>query len=134
MRRRTFLAGLGAGAASLAGCTASGSSEYDVGMSSSAFVPAQITVSAGETVVWENTSARPHTVTLYEGSHPEGAEYFASGGFDSEQAARDAWPGAGGIVSGETYSHTFELPGEYVYFCIPHEPARMVGTVTVTEE
>ncbi|QLG64062.1 plastocyanin/azurin family copper-binding protein [Halorarum salinum] len=35
------------------------------------------------------------------------------------------------MAGGETYEHTFEVEGEYGYFCIPHEGAGMVGTVTV---
>lgn len=102
-------------------------------MSTNAFRPADIEVGVGETVVWENTSDRPHTVTAYEKSLPEGAEYFASGEFDSEEAAREDWFDgmAGSIEAGETYSHTFEVAGEYLYFCIPHERAGMTGTVVV---
>ena len=37
---------------------------------------------------------------------------------------------AGG--SGATSSFTFEEPGTYDYYCIPHESQGMVGTVTVT--
>jgi plastocyanin len=136
MERRTVLLGVGAGVAGLAGCssaTGSGESDSDVGMSSTAFLPAEIEVSVGETVVWDNTSARPHTVTAYESGIPDGAAYFASGGFDSEEAAREMWWNdmAGAIESGRTYSHTFEVPGEYTYFCVPHEKGQMVGTINV---
>ena len=31
-----------------------------------------------------------------------------------------------------TFSFTFEEPGTYDYFCIPHEKMGMVGSVTVT--
>ncbi|NIS35939.1 MAG: copper-binding protein, partial [Actinobacteria bacterium] len=72
------------------------------------------------------------SVTAYEDGIPDGAEYFASGGFDSEQAARDNYPQEGDIPGGESYQYTFETTGEYEYFCIPHESADMVGTVTVT--
>jgi hypothetical protein len=34
--------------------------------------------------------------------------------------------------SGGTFSFTFEEPGTYDYFCIPHEDLGMVGSVTVT--
>ncbi|MFB6219371.1 MAG: plastocyanin/azurin family copper-binding protein [Halobacteriaceae archaeon] len=136
MKRRTFLAGVGAGVAGFAGCAASGGpgvGDHDVGMSTDKFLPRRIEVAVGETVVWANTSDRPHTVTAYEGSLPDGAPYFASGGFDSEAAAREGWfDGMGGAIqSGETYEHTFEVAGEFPYFCIPHEAAQMVGTVVV---
>jgi hypothetical protein len=31
-----------------------------------------------------------------------------------------------------TFSFTFEEPGTYDYFCIPHESMGMIGSVTVT--
>ncbi|WP_338742376.1 cupredoxin domain-containing protein [Haloplanus salilacus] len=138
MRRRRVLATLGAGlAATSAGCAAAGSggtTQGDVGMTSEAFEPATITVRVGDEVVWYNNSARAHSVTAYEDAIPEGADYWATGGYDSEDAAREAWKGLNGALeSGETYSHRFEVPGEYGYFCIPHERAGMVGTVVVEE-
>jgi plastocyanin len=101
------------------------------------FDPAEITVDVGTTVTWETVGDVGHSVTAYEDEIPDGAEYFASGGFDSEQAARDNYeagnPDSGDVPSGETYEHTFETAGEYGYFCIPHEAQDMVGTVTVEE-
>lgn len=96
-----------------------------------------ISVSVGDTVTWETVGSVGHSVTAYEAEIPETAAYFASGGFDSEQAARDAYaPGdtdAGDVPEGETWSHTFETAGTYEYFCIPHESAGMTGTVEVQE-
>lgn len=135
--RRRFLAGVGAAAATgLAGCSGVGAEgDYDVGMTAVAFNPPEITVSVGETVVWRNTSSRGHTVTAYDSAIPAEAEFFASGGYDSTEAARKAFNSElGGIIdSGETWSHTFEVAGEHEYFCIPHEQAGMVGTVVVEE-
>jgi plastocyanin len=138
MERRRFLAGLGTGAAvALSGCAAVGSSgddDYDVGMTAVAFRPSELTVSVGETVVWDNTSSRAHSVTAYEAGIPDDADYFASGGYDSEAAAREAWTNLeGAITSGDTYEHTFEVPGNYDYFCIPHERGGMVGRIVVEE-
>jgi len=135
MQRRAFLGTLaGASTAGLAGCLGSGRSiEHDIGMSANAFLPAEFEVGVGERVTWANTGSRSHSVTAYGRAIPETAEYFASGGFDSEQVARNAWFGkAGGVISSnETYEQAFEVPGRYEYFCIPHEPAGMVGTVVV---
>jgi plastocyanin len=138
MRRRDLLAGLSAVAsAGLAGCggvLGSGcrGADFDVGMSASAFEPETVTVEVGDTVVWKNTSQRSHTVTAYGNQRPEGAAFFASGGYDSTEAARDAWRDNGGaIYSCETYEHGFEVTGAFPYFCIPHERAGMVGTVVV---
>ena len=140
--RRALLAGVGASVlGGLSGCTAlsaggdGGERSYDVGMTSQAFRPYEITVNAGDRVVWKNTSVRNHSVTAYAEAIPKEAAYFASGEFESEKAARRAWrDGLGGVLrNGDTYAHTFEMPGRYDYFCIPHEQAGMVGTVIVEE-
>lgn len=140
MRRRAFLATVGAATVPLAGCFGSGSSsgtdDYDIGMSVSRFRPGEFAVTPGTTVVWKNTSKSTHTVTAYQNSIPDDAEFFASGGFDSEKAARKAWrqEGGGGIDQQTTYEHTFEVPGTHNYFCIPHEPNGMIGKIVVTDD
>jgi len=97
MHRRRFLRRIGAAGGvaattALAGCSSVGGEPgYDVGMVADGYRPAELTVAVGDTVVWENTSARTHTVTAYEGGIPEAADYFASGGFDDEKTARTAW-------------------------------------------
>ncbi len=87
------------------------------------FQPSSLTIQVGDTVEWRNVSELPHTVTAdpqkaADPSHvalPEGAEAFDSGF----------------IQAGDSYSRTFDVPGEYRYFCIPHEGAGMVATLTV---
>ncbi|EMA50562.1 blue (type 1) copper domain-containing protein [Halococcus thailandensis JCM 13552] len=66
------------------------------------------------------------------GEAPDNAAYFASGGADSEQAARENVNG-GLIRSDEQYKHTFEQTGQYGYFCIPHKRSKMVGPVVIEE-
>ena len=141
MYRRRFLrragaAGSAAAAVGLAGCAGvGGEPDHDVGMLASAYRPREITVSVGDTVVWENTSARGHTVTATKGGIPDGAEFFASGGFDDYDAAKAAWDADfGGILeSGDRFEHTFTVPGAYEYVCIPHREGGMFGTVIVEE-
>ncbi|SFL08407.1 Plastocyanin [Halogranum rubrum] len=138
MQRRTFLASVGtAGLTAVAGCAGVGGSQGDILMRATAFDPYEFTVSVGDTVTWYNGSSRGHTVTAYENAIPDDAEYFASGGYENEQAAREAFRqegfDGGGVVAGETYSHTFEVPGRYEYVCVPHEQAGMVGTIIVEE-
>ena len=142
MQRRRFLASAGAAATAgvslLSGCLGASGSDtaaYDIGMTAQAFVEAEFTVSPGETVVWHNNSARAHTITAYEDALPEGSAFFASGDFESEQAARDSWwsDRGGALENGDEFSVTFEEPGEYDYFCIPHEQAGMIGTIYVEE-
>lgn len=97
------------------------------------FKPKKIQVSQGTTVTWKNTGTIGHTVTAYGDKIPDGATYFASGGFDSEQAARKGYKnGQKGVIGkGEMYKHTFETTGQYKYFCIPHEMNGMIGYVKV---
>ena len=138
MNRRAFLTATTGVAVGLAGCLGSSREQpdYDIGMSSSAFLPKEdFEPRVGESVVWRNTGSRSHTVTAYQSRIPDAAAYFASGGFEGEGAAREAWTSStgGAIESGETFEHTFEVPGTYNYFCIPHEPTGMVGKFTVVE-
>jgi plastocyanin len=77
-----------------------------------------------------NDSDVGHTVTAYEGRIPERAGYFASGGFETERGARNDVRG-GLLDADESYEHTFEVEGEYGYFCVPHESSGMTGTVVV---
>jgi plastocyanin len=34
---------------------------------------------------------------------------------------------------GETFEHTFTVPGTYVYVCVPHAGQGMIGRVIVNE-
>ncbi|WP_349367776.1 plastocyanin/azurin family copper-binding protein [Salinarimonas sp.] len=89
------------------------------------FVPESVTIRAGETVEWRNVGTAAHTVTAdpdeaADPDHvvlPEGAETFNSGV----------------ITGGGSFTHTFEAPGRYAYFCIPHERTGMLGEVIVEE-
>lgn len=138
MKRRAYLAVAGGAAVGLAGCTEllADDEDYDVGMTITEFDPEEYEVTVGEEVVWHNTSSRGHTVTAYDGGIPDGAEYFASGGFENEEEAREAW-GHGGndgrIGVGEEFSWTFDVPGTYSYVCLPHEDVYMEGVVVVAE-
>jgi plastocyanin len=96
------------------------------------FEPREITVAPGQTITFANTSSQVHTVTAYEDEIPDGAEFFASGGFSSEEAARDDFT-KGFIQPGDTYKLTLEVPGTYQYFCFPHESTDMKGTIVVEE-
>lgn len=87
------------------------------------FDPAVDTIRVGDTVRWENSSVMVHTVTddpalsRVEGSArlPDGARPFNSGNLDPDA----------------TFVRTFTVPGTYGYFCIPHEGAKMKGTLIV---
>lgn len=130
--RRAVLRASALLAIGIAGCLGeSGGSNTQIGMTDDlAFDPKTAHISGGTAVVWKNDSDVKHTVTAYENQLPEGAAYFASGDFTSEQAAREN--GNQGLIdSGERYEHTFDQPGRYGYFCIPHESSKMVGEIVV---
>ena len=145
MHRRAYLAAVGtAASASLAGCSSALSvlegdpcrgEDCHIGMSRTAFHPGTYEASVGDTVVWKNTSGADHTVTAYEDLIPADAEYFATGGYESQSAAYDAWETdrGGRLGTRRTFEHTFEVPGTYEYFCIPHEGAGMIGKIVVSE-
>jgi len=139
MDRRTFLATAGVGLSSgLAGCfgvfDAAATGENTVGMTINRFRPDELTVEPGTTVEFANSSSHAHTVTAYEGGIPPEAEFFATGGFESETAAREGWARQKGLLyTGDRWEHTFEIPGRYDYFCIPHEDSGMIGVIEVEE-
>ncbi|WP_096391373.1 cupredoxin domain-containing protein [Halopenitus persicus] len=94
------------------------------------FEPKTATIESGETVRWTNESDVQHTVTAYTDGIPDESTYFASGGFRSERASRNRISD-GLTAPGEYYEHTFDHPGTYEYYCIPHESSGMVGTIRV---
>ncbi len=145
MNRRTLLAALGtATTATVAGCSSALSlsdtdpcdgDDCDIGMTRNEFVPESYEVRVGETVVWKNTSGADHTVTAFENDIPDEAAYFATGDYDDEETAVDAWHDyrGGRLGTRDTFEHTFEVAGRYGYFCEPHIPGGMVGEVIVVE-
>lgn len=84
------------------------------------YTPTHIIVSAGTTVTWINSDGSiPHTVTAgWPDSDSIGLDYPGGNGFDSDF-----------MSGGATFEHTFEVPGEYDYYCQLHP--WMTGSVTV---
>ncbi|NIB98771.1 plastocyanin/azurin family copper-binding protein [Halobacterium sp. R2-5] len=134
--RRGFLATVAAAAgATAAGEAAAQDETTTIDMTDDlVFAPDSEGVEPGTTVVWENVGSIGHSVTAYEDDIPEDAEFFASGGLESEEAAREAYPEQGDVAGGESYEHTFDVEGTYEYFCIPHESVGMVATLEVTPD
>jgi plastocyanin len=132
--RRGFIRGLGGvGALAAAAETASAQevTTHTVDMNDQLkFVPERLVIEPGDRVRWVNVGSIGHSVTAYEDGIPDGTEYWASGGFGNESAARANYP-TGDIAGGETYTHTFpaDVEGTYAYFCIPHEGVGMVGEI-----
>ncbi len=104
--------------------TTAAAASHDVDVVDNAFEPPSLTVTAGDDVTWTSSGSNPHTVTADDGS------------FDSNpdcQAFADA--AAGDCMDdGESFSHTFDEPGEYPYFCRLHggpDGVGMAGTIVV---
>jgi len=129
--RRTVLAVAPALALGFSGCTTSSSTakqnaDVIAGPGSRlTFGPEQLTISAGETVLWYFDS-RGHNVCGVPAHHPvvslpDGATPFRS--YPDDNTHRT-------VPRGETFSHTFDTPGTYTYVCIPHAP-EMKGRIEV---
>ncbi|MBX0287860.1 plastocyanin/azurin family copper-binding protein [Haloarcula salinisoli] len=82
------------------------------------FSPASFEIAAGETVRWE-WAAGGHNVK--PDTTPEGSDWSGTAGSDL-------------YSSGHTYSYTFEVAGEYSYYCQPHRGSGMTGSFIVTEQ
>jgi plastocyanin len=88
------------------------------------FDPAQITIKVGTTVRWENVASVVHTSTDDASKAPDPKDAALPSG---------AQPWDSGLLQpGQTFEHTFTVPGAYTYFCLPHASAGMIGQITVT--
>lgn len=138
-RRSLLRAAAVTGLGGIAGCAASRlrgpPAEPRVDMEPRSFDPHRLVIDPGETVTWWNSEIQNHTVTAYGERIPDEAAYFASGGFDSEPAARGEDLQAGILEPGDRFDHQFTVPGHYHYCCIPHEDFdTMAGTIVVRTE
>jgi YVTN family beta-propeller protein len=80
--------------------------EAKISISNFTFVPAQITIAPGDTVLWSNDDGAPH-----------GLEY------------RDGAEGTDLLLPGKSFSRRFDKPGSYDYNCSVHP--YMTGRVIV---
>jgi len=79
------------------------------------FIPSTVVITVGGTVTWENTDTAAHTSS--SGTPAGGPD----GVFDSSL-----------IMTGASFSHTFDSAGTFDYFCMVHP--WMTGTVIVEAE
>ena len=79
-------------------------------------------------MTWVNTSSMPHTSTDAPAKNP-----LARLHPEYAQLPDGAEPWDSGMLQpGESFSHTFPVPGTYRYFCTPHAASGMLGTIEVT--
>ncbi len=107
-----------AGLAIIGGCPSgepAGSNE--VFMRAIAFDPPEITISAGESVTWTNKDVVPHTATSGNPGDDDLGSLFQSSL----------------LGLGQTFTHTFNEPGEFIYFCEVH-PVMMRDAKVIVQE
>ena len=87
------------------------------------FRPRGLLIERGQTVRWINSdTANVHTSTAY---HPDNNG-------KPLRIPRAALPWHSDyLLPGKSFSVTFDTPGVYDYFCVPHEHAGMVGRIIV---
>ena len=90
---------------------------FDPANADNAYDPIDLTVAKGTTVRWTNNDAIVHTVT--------------SGTSDGTAGSADGFFDSGFLSEGDTFNLSFDTPGTFAYFCIPHP--WMKGTVSVAE-
>ena len=93
------------------------------------FVPAELTVKAGDVIRYHNKSGGPHNVAFWSDSIPAGAE-------GAIQIADQMAPLTSNMVVEQDAIITVTLgatapAGEYKYTCQPHSPMGMHGKLTV---
>ena len=90
--------------------------DQSVDVQDNAFVPPTVTIAPGDSVTWTQSGSNPHSVTAEDDS------------FDSHPNCPPVC-----MDSGDEFSHMFDEPGEYGYFCKIHgAPGEgMSGTVIV---
>ncbi len=86
------------------------SQTVDVGIAEYRYSPAEVRIKVGDTVRWTNKEKRTSHSVLFPGNPS----------LESERMFRD-----------ESWSRTFDKPGEYPYICGPHPEMR--GLVVVSE-
>jgi plastocyanin len=88
-----------------------GAQEVVVEIYKKKFIPAQIIIDVGDTVVWKNNEKRQYHNVWFKQFDKEEPDY---------------------LFPKETYQKTFNQSGEFGYECGPHP--RMQGSVTVKEK
>ena len=93
---------------------------YGVDMQNIQFIPSDLTINVGDTVMWSNRDATRHDTVSGAGGIPDGNWN------SNDQYGRLMLPG-------ESFSHAFNTPGTYSYYCTPHVEFGMSGSITVVQ-
>lgn len=87
------------------------------------FMPDRVSIRVGDTITWRNAGSVVHTVTDDPAKAVNAADAVLPPG-------AQPWD-SGLLAGGQSFSLRFDIPGDYVYFCIPHELQGMVGRIQV---
>ncbi len=87
------------------------SQEHVIDIYKMKFVPAQVTIEEGDTVIWRNVEKRQYHSVWFKQLQKEEPDYF---------------------FPDESYQRSFEKSGEFSYECGPHP--RMKGTIIVIDK
>src|SRR5689334_15114672 len=90
---------------------------FTVTMTNNRFNPPNLTINAGDTVTWTDTQGMHDTVS--------GSSGVPSGIWNSGTQFRPL------MNPGQSFSVTFNNAGTFPYYCTPHWPLGMVGTIRV---
>ena len=88
---------------------------HKISMAGGVFTPAEITIKAGDTIVWLNDDDTTHKIIFEDKS---------LGGATVEDTVR--------IRQKREFSFTFKKAGKYKYYCQPHANQDMRGEIIVT--
>jgi plastocyanin len=89
-------------------CTSTGAKIHHIQIVKSKFIPSEIIVKTGDTIIWTNNEKRQYHNVWFKATNPKEPDY---------------------IFPGEIFEKTFESMGEFPYECGPHP--KMKGLVKV---
>lgn len=90
-----------------------GQTTHNVAVTSNVFTPSQLTITAGDKVIWTNTQGS-HNVNGSKSTFSSNPESFGNN-----------------VGTGWTYEYTFNTAGTYDYQCDPHAGMGMTGKIVV---
>lgn len=94
------------------------------------FVPADITIKAGDAIVFKGVSGAAHNIVFWKDSLPAGAEAVLNAAMPDGTAPLSSKM----VVDGDSTVVSFAgaPTGRYPMYCLPHLAMGMKGSITVT--
>ena len=107
---------------------------YDVSMEFDGklyhFIPAELTIKAGDVINFHNKSGGPHNVSFWADSIPAGAAAVLTAAMPNQMQ-----PLAGNMLIEPDAVYTISFAGapvgEYKFYCLPHLAMGMKGVLTI---